>query len=139
MAVDDPNVSALLDACGVTTRGDRNKIGMSLRKPCDPSNVEVPIAAAKNCEASLDLLQEPSQSPNSDYDFEASDEPITSSSATEEDLHTNQPPLAGLVFTSWKDVTNAVQCVALQMNKQVSCTAFLSGRWKKVYKCVHWL
>ena len=32
MAVDDPNVSALLDACGVTTRGDRNKITIALRK-----------------------------------------------------------------------------------------------------------
>ncbi len=28
---------------------------------------------------------------------------------------------------------------ALQDNKQVSCTAALSGRHKKVYKCVHWV
>ena len=112
---------------------------MALRKTCDTSNVEVPIAAAENCEASIDLFPDPSQSPNSDDDFEASDEPITSSSATAKDLHANQPSLAGLMFTSWKDVTNAVQCTALQMNKQVSCTAFLSGRWEKVYKCVHWL
>jgi hypothetical protein len=46
---------------------------------------------------------------------------------------------AGLMFTSWKEVTNAVQCAALQENKQVSCTSALSGRHKKVYKCVHWL
>jgi hypothetical protein len=48
-------------------------------------------------------------------------------------------PFVGLTFTSWKEVTNAVQCAALQENKQVSCTSALSGRHKKVYKCVHWL
>jgi hypothetical protein len=43
------------------------------------------------------------------------------------------------VFSSWKEITNAVQSAALQDNKQVSYTSALSGRHKKVYKCVHWL
>ena len=48
-------------------------------------------------------------------------------------------PFAGEVFSSWKDITNAVHREALRDNKQVSCTASLSGSKKKVYKCVHWL
>ncbi len=48
-------------------------------------------------------------------------------------------PFDGMLFTSWKDITNAVHSEALSHNKQVSSTASLSGSRKKVYKCVHFL
>ena len=134
--------------CGVIRRGDRNKIGLSLQKM-----TKAPIADSGKSEASIDFLPEPSQRANSDDDFlpepsqrarsdddfEALDEASNSSSAREKNLDTNPSPLAGRVFASWKDVTNAVQREALAANKQVSCTSSLSGRWKKVYRCVHWL
>ncbi len=47
---------------------------------------------------------------------------ILSSSEDEEKMGFNEPtghPFVGLTFTSWKEVTNAVQCAALQENKLV--------------------
>ncbi len=48
------------------------------------------------------------------------------SSSSEDNLEMAGHPFAARVFTSWKEVTNAVQCAALKVNKQVSCTAGLS-------------
>jgi hypothetical protein len=78
-------------------------------------------------------------SPDADEDLKKD---ISSSSEDEEKMDFHEPtghPFVGLVFSSWKEITNAVHNAALKDNKQVSCTAALSGRHKKVYKCVHWL
>ena len=79
-----------------------------------------------------------------DDDFEEVKEDIRSSSFNDNSdaSHDDQSsviPFDGMLFTSWKDITNAVHSEALSQNKQVSCTASLSGSKKKVYKCVHYL
>jgi hypothetical protein len=49
-------------------------------------------------------------------------------------------PFAGEVFSSWKDITDAVHREALNDNKQVSCTASLSGSKKKFTNvCTCWV
>jgi hypothetical protein len=74
-------------------------------------------------------------SSSSDDDFAAAEGNLPPSSSAGSD----RKPLTEGVFSSWKDITNAVHREALRDNKQVSCTASLSGIKKKVYKCVHWL
>ena len=111
-------------------------------------NRQVPIAADQSTGTSSEVVaiarttsaasSVPAEEP-SDTE-ESSDNEMSSSAEELMDFH--QPtdhPFIGLIFTSWKEVTNAVQCAALKENKQVSCTAALSGSQKKVYKCVHWL
>ncbi len=88
------------------------------------------------------------QPSTSDDDFEDVKEDIRSSSSDDDDncdaangdrsssAASSGHPFDGMVFTSRKDITNAVHCEALRHNKQVSCTASFSGNKKKVYKCV---
>ena len=81
----------------------------------------------------------------SDDDFEEVKEDIRSSSFDDNcdasnDDQSSVIPFEGMLFTSWKDITNAVHSEALSHNKQVSCTASLSGSKKKFTNvCTFWV